>query len=400
MRYYLKPGKIDKPTTIMLEVKFNGNRVVRSTKRKILKDSWNKKRERATDDPEINKWLETLEQVVVTYLKDTKYPLDTELGQKLDSVIDGSDEKKTDSERTMIDDYRKYVKDNFNGKDISTKSSNSASMDTFIRFLKREALDSLTTTQFSYAIWKDYQNFLLEPIHDTQRGPMKPFSHNTMSKKLKHLKQFLSEQSKRGVAVNVNFLNLEVPAEKATRKIWLNEDQLERLEKSNKIPTYAKFYRDVFLLQCNIGTRISDLKKVSENVSEGYINLVTEKCETTVKIPLTRKLKELMSKYNYQIPKFSEQNYNRALKDIFEAEFPELTTQIRNEEGKIVNVPLHEEISSHDAIRTFVTLSHAKGMSVGAIATITGKSEQVILRHYLQRDQKGAEKEFMGAWNN
>ena len=57
-----------------------------------------------------------------------------------------------------------------------------------------------------------------------------------------------------------------------------------------------------------------------------------------------------------------------------------------------------ELISTHDAIRTFITLSAERGMNVSSISKITGKTIPVLLKHYLSQSQKVADLEMEKAW--
>lgn len=63
------------------------------------------------------------------------------------------------------------------------------------------------------------------------------------------------------------------------------------------------------------------------------------------------------------------------------------------------DVPVSKLISSHDAVRTFITISAEKGIPVPSIARITGKTVAVLLRNYLVDSQKVAETQLLERWS-
>ena len=100
-----------------------------------------------------------------------------------------------------------------------------------------------------------------------------------------------------------------------------------------------------------------------------------------------------------ELPQIPEPKINKAIKDIYKDCFPDNTIQIRkgNEFESVLKGDL---ISTHDAIRTFITISAERGMNVSAISKITGKTIQVLIKHYLSQSQKVADKEMEKAWGS
>src|SRR5690606_16916247 len=119
--------------------------------------------------------------------------------------------------------------------------------------------------------------------------------------------------------------------------------------------------------------------------------------EKVIEIPIPPQVRKILEKYDYELPRISEQKYRQGIKRIYKNLFPDDMIQIKDG-NKYKTVPVHEEISSHDAVRTFITLSAERGMSVNSIAKITGKTVKVLLENYLVESQKIAEQEMEKAW--
>ena len=99
------------------------------------------------------------------------------------------------------------------------------------------------------------------------------------------------------------------------------------------------------------------------------------------------------------MPTISEQKINDAIKAIYKICFPANTIQIRKG-NEFETVEKWRLISTHDAIRTFITLSAERGMTESAISKISGKTVAVISKHYLSQSQKVADKEMEKAWGS
>jgi phage antirepressor YoqD-like protein len=82
---------------------------------------------------------------------------------------------------------------------------------------------------------------------------------------------------------------------------------------------------------------------------------------------------------------------------LFEELFPEKKLQIKVN-GVMTTVLKSDYITPHSFIRSFVSISASKGMAVPLIAKITGKSIQVLLKHYLNASQEQAGKAMLEVW--
>jgi integrase len=241
------------------------------------------------------------------------------------------------------------------------------------------------------------ENFTLKDAHKLESFLRESKAPNTVAKRVKHFKAFLKYYLKLGGQLGFNISDL-IYKERPGPKVSLTEEELATLQNYQLSGRKAEV-RDLFVLQCNTGLRISDLKRVDKNIEGNKIRLTTQKTGNDIKIPISPTIRQILDRYKNELPQVPDQKVNEGIKLILKDACPESKIQVKD--GKSFKTIFKwEVISSHDSIRTFITLSAERGMSVPSIAQITGKSIQVLLKHYLNNSQKSAEVEFEKAWGS
>lgn len=123
--------------------------------------------------------------------------------------------------------------------------------------------------------------------------------------------------------------------------------------------------RDIFVFQCMVGCRVSDLYKMTySNRIGNCIEYVPRKTRderaVTVSVPLIDAAKELIQKYLDEsrgslFPYISEQKYNKYIKEAFrKAGLTRKVTTIDQRTRQNIQVPICDLASSHMARRTFI----------------------------------------------
>lgn len=149
-----------------------------------------------------------------------------------------------------------------------------------------------------------------------------------------------------------------------TTPYFLTLDERRKLL-SVELPECLERQRDIFVFQCVIGCRISDLYKLTkDSIVNGCVEYIPrktkEKRPVVVRVPLNNTALQILDKYKdlpdkKLLPFISEQKYNDDLKEIFKiAELTRLVTVIDSKSGDQVQRPLNELASSHMARRTFI----------------------------------------------
>ena len=145
--------------------------------------------------------------------------------------------------------------------------------------------------------------------------------------------------------------------------------------------------RDIFIFQCLIGCRVSDLLVLKpENVVNGFLEYIPQKTNNEsvriVRVPLSQKAMELIERYNgvdkkgRLFPFITSQQYNRYIKKIFQVAGINRKVGVVNPlTGKEEFHPLYEVASSHIARRTFIGNLYKKVKDPNLIGSLSGHVE-------------------------
>ena len=124
--------------------------------------------------------------------------------------------------------------------------------------------------------------------------------------------------------------------------------------------------RDIFIFQCLVGCRVSDLMNfTADNITDNILSYVPQKTKDEspriVRVPLIPYAQELIKKYagadkkGRLFPFISSQKYNDNIKKIVKACGIDRMVIVRNSlTGNNEAKPIHEVASSHMASRTFI----------------------------------------------
>lgn len=222
------------------------------------------------------------------------------------------------------------------------------------------------------------------------------FSLNTISKHLKNLKTFLIGANEKRLINNLDFNIKDFSvAPQETTAIYLSEEELNKmfeLDLSDK--KHYELARDIFLIGCYTGQRISDyngltksnIKKINE---KEYFTIVQKKTKVKVNCPITKKIKYIMdNRYNGQPPKkILEKDLNKYIKIIGEKlEFNDNIECLSNKGGieKKEFIPKYNLIHSHTARRSFCSNMYKKKMPVFDIMLFSGHKTEKEFYKYIR----------------
>lgn len=168
--------------------------------------------------------------------------------------------------------------------------------------------------------------------------------------------------------------------------IYITIEERNKLYNTNlkRHPKLA-IQRDIFIFQCLIGCRVSDLYKMTQsNIINGAIEYIARKTKDnrpiTVRVPLNKMAFEILSKYEdckeKLFPFISKQKYNVAIKRMFLAARLNRPTTIINPQTREPEIKLLYEIaSSHLARRTFIGNLYKKVKDPNIISSMSGHKE-------------------------
>lgn len=238
----------------------------------------------------------------------------------------------------------------------------------------------LQLDHITFEFYNDFKNWLIKSKDQT---------NSTVNKRLKILKTFLrfcSDFEKYDASVLPKFRMLE---EKVSTKIALTQEEFDLIRthdfSENK---RLEKVRDLFIFACATGLRESDIQSLKKsNIKDGFIYKNILKTSEESGIPLNNIALEILEKYDYELPKISQQKLNSYLKEVgLAAGITDEVIQVSFQGGQRMEsaVPRYSLLKSHVGRRTFITLSILKGIEIPVIQSITGHKDLSSFQKYIQ----------------
>lgn len=197
-------------------------------------------------------------------------------------------------------------------------------------------------------------------------GRPKERGMNYVSDMLIRLRSFYVWLNDNGHTYNDPFKQYKIAEIVYGTPIYITTDERKQLAEADMgDDKQLETQRDIFVFQCMIGCRVSDLYKMTyANIIGDCIEYVPRKTRddrvVTVSVPLIGAAKELIRKYLDEnrgtlFPFISEQKYNAYIKAAFrKAGLTRMVTTIDQRTRQNVQVPICDLASSHMARRTFI----------------------------------------------
>jgi site-specific recombinase XerD len=224
----------------------------------------------------------------------------------------------------------------------------------------------------------------------------KKLATNTISGHWKRIKTILRLAQDKGLHKNTAYTKF-VRHSEASDKIALTEIGLNKLAFA-VLPEKEDVARDLFLVSCYIGHRISDWSQLKDSAIQNNIfTYTTEKNPITCSVPIKPLVRAILDKYSGAMPMIPA-NQNQPLNEnireacrlagITDTYDPRITKG-----GKTVrkgDTPRYKLISSHSGRRTFATQCVLKSIPVHLIMMMTGHQKLETFDKYVKlKDLQG-----------
>jgi integrase len=297
--------------------------------------------------------------------------------KKLDDF--NSENGKNTSELSIENIIQKYIVDN----KLVISDNRLRHYKTVINKLKECKLNKILIDEFSVEHLTKFRNYLLN----------KGLLNNTINHKIKLLKAPIRNFDPQHPALL--FKNIKLTQ---LQHALLNEEELDALRKFTDLSESLGRVKDIFIFSCCTGQRIGDIFSLNKvDIEDKHWLLRQSKTKKVVNIPLNTEALRILEKYDYIIPKMTQQNYNKRLKLLLSKANINRHIVLKRESGNKkmdITCSIDNRISSHMGRRIFITHSLNRGVPINVVATITGQTIQT-LQKYVNTQQDAIDKFYL-----
>ena len=364
---------------ILLCISYDGKRLQTSINEKIESNKWSKLKQRVksscSEAFNINSYLDKIETIAKNIYYQCKMegysPTTDRLKEMIFTKLNGGNKKLSFYE--FVEEYTELSKNSKKPSTIREYGFTIKSLKEFEKH-KRRRIDWDTLDIKFYDDYMDYQY------------NVKGNSQNLFGKRIKNIKTFLNAAYERGVNKHLMYNGFKV-IKKETDAIYLTEEEIDKIYELNLSKNKRlDRIRDLFIVECNTGVRYHELMNLSKvNILKNSIRFKSSKTEKTVNTLLLPRTKKILKKYNYILPKISNSNYNKYIKEVGElAGINDVVIQETYRAGKAISFKRkkYQMITTHTARRSFITNIYKRGFSSAHIMSMTGhKKESTFLKY-------------------
>lgn len=375
--FYVKKTKINSQgeAPIYLRITIDGRVTEISVKRTTKPHLWNSAGQKLNGNSEaiksFNFYLKTFEQRVYDAYHELMKDKDLITCESLKNKLLGTDIKS----RLLLPIFQDHNNrmEKLVGKEfaIGTLGRYKTCMSHTKAFLKwKFKTNDIDIKKIDYAFLNDFEFYL-----QTEKG----CNNNSAVKYLKNFGKIIRICLANGWLDKDPYLNYQSKFNEVTR-VFLNEDELERLSTKNFKNERLSQVRDIFLFSCFTGLAYIDTKKLThKNINLGldgnkWIFTKRQKTKTTSNIPLLPHAEGIIEKYKDHktclnsgnlLPVLSNQKMNAYLKEIADI------------------CDIDKELTYHIARHTFATtVTLSNGVSIESVSKMLGHKSIKTTQHY------------------
>lgn len=185
---------------------------------------------------------------------------------------------------------------------------------------------------------------------------------------------------------------------KTTTQVYLSENELKQMRDCKELTESEKLILDIFLIQCTCGLRYSTLKEfleqptvfIKQHGDNYYIDIISKKTEEQSVIPLSRTIFDILNKYSFKFQSFSEEYFNRVLKNIGKKAGIDNPIAVQITKNSIIETivqPKYKLLRSHCGRRTFLTIAKNYINDNNALMSMSGHTTERQMANYIRSEK-------------
>lgn len=389
--------------------------VKHKTDERILPKKWDFSKSRAKNfagSVELNQNLDKLqENILNTYRRkklDNKDVTWEEIKEMFEQVV------KEGKPKTRKKDFFAYYQEFVEVKAMTNKKGTLREYNNVFGALKEfneKHRYKLTFEKIDMNFYNRFLKYLTEERKNIQSGEI-GLRNDTIGKYIATIKMFMQWAFEMGYHKNIIFQSRSFNPypfrrDKKHRQqsakveiVTINREELKTLENTDFSKNERmERVRDLFLFGCYTGQRWSDIENYKpEDIVDNAWQFEAHKTGKYTRVPFVgfcAPALNVLRKYDYQLPKITNQEFNRVLKKVFEKAGLNREVTVKRYIGQRelkISKPLYEFASSHMARRTAVTMLLESGMSMLMVMKLTNHSDTRTLLKYENAGQDALER--------
>jgi integrase len=403
----LREPNSEKETPINLIVRFNNQKLVYSSGKRVHPKHWDTSTQKAKRTKEFSQAdilnsslrdiIHIIHNEIETYLKENKqgFPSVKELKERLDIVF-----KRVvpDAKKTFFDFIEWFTTEYAPKKQIVTNNETSVTSvntiktyTTTMRLLKIYAEDKgmFNFSDINMDWYFDFTSWCNE---------VRNYNPSTIGKHIKVLKSWLRKAEEDGLHDSKFYKHKDFRKPSyLSDTIYLNKGELQSILNLNLTKRVElDRIRDLFLIGAWTGLRFSDFNRLTaNNINDGFIRIKTSKTSSTAVIPINNVVRKILAKYDNMVPNgYANQYMNRQLKVICKLagiNSIETKTEFLNGTKLITEVKKWQLVCTHTARRSFATNMYGLVPNNTIMAITTHKTETAFLRYLRKSNEEHAQ---------
>lgn len=261
-------------------------------------------------------------------------------------------------------------------------------MENFRDFIRNE--DELSA-KYPEVFTKIFESSYMTEACKKKKDTINERGDNYLINIFKRFKAFFSWANEAGFTTNMPFVGFEIGTEIHGDPIYITVEERNKIAEFDLsgYPKRVQEQRDIFVFQCLVGCRVSDLVQfTSANINEGILIYVADKDrrkkqQTTCRVPLNERAIAIIKKYEDDeacrgmlLPFISSPNYNMYIKQIFSiCGITRNVVYYNPTTGRNEIRPINELASSHMARRTFCGNTYRIVKDPSIVGKMSGHAE-------------------------
>lgn len=405
--FNLRQPKASKPTNIYLVCRIQGKQVKLSTNAKVYPEHWNKDKQEAyiscrlseldnQNNEIVNDKINKLKASFSSYKKylcDNPNKIGDSLNILKDHIYKDTNNRRMEKKQNIS--ATNQMLQLISEQDISDNSKE----------VKRGLIKKFALFLKDNKIADTWDNMNLDTLNNYQRHLISNNNNiSTIQNYFNSIKSIFRIANKR---VDIPFKwsdnnidSFEVIKDKTNKSKRKEKKVALTIEEVKAIYNYIPKGRnsaketeikDMFVLQCLLGQRISDMPKFLNGeyeINNDVISIVQQKTGETASIPLFDEAKKILAKYKdgLKYPEILERKHNSTTNKTIKAISKELgfNEEITYQEHKgnkveTFKVPLYELIHTHTARHTFITIMCRMDVPKDTIIIATGHNDTTMI---------------------